>query len=114
MNIKNYPSWVKVYNTGGWVVESTKPEPKHGGAIILVDENLDSASLRMYNENEDQDEYVVKVEDARHPGTRPTEFYEQIVKCVKPDKDPWKSFSNSVAKAVNVRSQNLSARIYEK
>ncbi len=114
MNLKSYPSWVNVYNTGGWVVESTKPEPKHGGAIILVDEDLNSVSLRMYNENEEPDKYIVKVEDARHPGTIPTEFYEKIVQCVDADKDPWKGFSDSVAKAVNIRAQNLSARIYEK
>ncbi len=114
MNIKNYPSWVKIYNTGGWVVESIKPEPKHGGAIILIDENLDSASLRMFNENKDSDGYIVKVEDARHPGTKPTKFYEEIVKSVVVDKYPWKSFSDSVAKAVNIRAQNLSTRIYEK
>ncbi len=114
MNLKNYPGWVKVYNTGGWVVESIKPEPKHGGAIILIDENLDSVSLRMFNENEDPDGYIVKVEDAKHPGTKSTEFYEKIVQYVDADKDPWKSFSDSVAKAVNIRAQNLSTRIYEK
>ncbi|MCP4986762.1 MAG: hypothetical protein GY928_12130 [Colwellia sp.] len=114
MNIKNYPSWVKIYNTGGWIVESTKPEPKHGGAIVLIDENLDSALLRMYNENEDPDGYIVKVEDARHPGTESTVFCAEIDKLVVANQDPWKSFSDSVAKAVSIRAQNLYTRIYDK
>ncbi len=39
-----------VYNTGGWVVETVDPAPVHGGAAVLLNENLDVVSLRMYNE----------------------------------------------------------------
>ena len=46
MNFKPYPQWVNVYNTGGWVVETTEPEPLHGAAIVLVDEQLNAVSLR--------------------------------------------------------------------
>ena len=44
-----YPRWVNVYNTGGWVVETVFPEPVHGAAVVLVDEELNATSLRMYN-----------------------------------------------------------------
>ncbi len=105
---------MKTYNTGGWLVESTKPEPKYGGAIVLIDENLDSVSLRMYNENENPDEYIVKVKDAKHPGTKSTVFHNAIDNLVVANQDPWKSFSDSVSKAVSIRAQNLYARIYDK
>jgi hypothetical protein len=47
-----YESGVKVFNNGGWVVDSMEPAPLKGGAIILVDEDLNTASVRMYNEAE--------------------------------------------------------------
>ena len=47
-----YGSGVKVFNNGGWVVDSMEPAPLKGGAIILVDEDLNTASVRMYNEAE--------------------------------------------------------------
>jgi hypothetical protein len=47
-----YGSGVKVFNNGGWVVDSMAPAPLKGGAVILVDEDLNTASVRMYNEGE--------------------------------------------------------------
>jgi hypothetical protein len=47
-----YGSGVKVFNNGGWVVDSMVPSPLKGGAVILVDEDLNTASVRIYNEAE--------------------------------------------------------------
>jgi hypothetical protein len=114
MNFKEYPQWVKVYNSGGWVVESVDPQPLHGGAVILVDDDLNVASLRMYNEDLDSLNYLVKVEESLHPGETPSPFYSNIRSLVNPSADPWRKFSDAVARAVHVRAQNLKAEIYEK
>lgn len=114
MNFKEYPQWVNVYNTGGWVVETVKPEPLHGGAIVLIDEDLNATSLRMYTESDTTEGYVVKVEEAIHPGEDFNPLHERIRELVKPSEDPWMSFSTSAARAVSVRAQNLRARINEK
>jgi hypothetical protein len=114
MNFKFYPEWVNVYNTGGWVVETVKPEPLHGGAVLLLDENLDALSLRMYNESEDTEGYCVKVEEAVHAGADRNPFYRRITSLVKPTEDPWKKFSAVVARTVWIRAQNLRARINER
>ncbi|MBV8376828.1 MAG: metallophosphoesterase [Verrucomicrobia bacterium] len=45
-----YPTGIKVFNNGGWVVDSMAPSPLKGAAIILVDEDLNTASVRLYNE----------------------------------------------------------------
>jgi hypothetical protein len=47
-----YTSGVKVFNNGGWVVDSMVPSPLKGGAVILVDDDLNTASVRIYNEAE--------------------------------------------------------------
>ena len=53
LDFDRYPRWVNVYNTGGWVVDTMQAQRLHGGAVVLVDEALNTASLRMYNEAED-------------------------------------------------------------
>lgn len=114
INFKGYPQWVNVYNTGGWVVETVKAEPLHGGAIVLVDENLDATSLRMYNELENIQGYSVRADQAKHPGDPDNPLYSHICKLVEKRADLWKSFLDTVARAVSVRAQNLRARINEK
>jgi len=43
-------SRVAVYNTGGWVVESDKAQGDHGASVVLVSDELETVSLRMYDE----------------------------------------------------------------
>jgi len=114
MNFKGYPEWVNVYNTGGWIVESVNPEPMHGGAIILLDEDLNAVSLRMYNEDADHKKYSVRVEEAAHAGENKNPFYHKIRSLVKASDEPWKTFSSVVADTVRKRAQNLRARINER
>ena len=114
MNFRGYPEWVNVYNTGGWIVESIDPEPLHGGAVVLVDEDLNTVSLRMYNEAEDRTGYEVVLKQAVHEGENINPFFHRLNGLVKPVKDPWKSFSDIAYRTVRKRAQNLRARIREK
>lgn len=113
MNFGKYPGWVNVYNTGGWIVESVNPEPLHGGSVVLLDKELNVASLSMYKESADPGNYEVKVEEATHAGQQSNRFYQQLFQQVKPGIDPWKQFSEVVARTVRIRAQNLRARIIE-
>lgn len=113
MNFDGYPKWVNVYNTGGWVVESMDPQPLHGGAVLLVDEENNSVSLRLYNENNNSTEYTVKVEESQHIGEISNPFYKQLSDLVDPTEVPWKNFSLVVADDIMIRRQNLRRRIYD-
>lgn len=114
MMFTEYPGWVNVYNTGGWVVDTIEPQPIHGGAMVLIDEDLHAVSLRLYNENADPDAYAVKVEEATHAGEESNPFHKRIAGMVDPSGEPWKRFSRIVARAVYERAQLLRARIQEK
>jgi len=111
MNFEGYPEWVNVYNTGGWVVDSVEPQALHGGAVILGDEDLNTVSLRMYNEDADPSRYSVKVEEAAHAGEENSPLYHKIRGLVRTSEDPWKTFSALAAQSVRIRAQNLRARI---
>lgn len=114
MNFRGYPGWVNVYNTGGWIVESIDPEPLHGGAVVLVDEDLNTVSLRMYNEAADRTGYGVALKQAVHEGENINPFFHRLNGLVRPAEDPWKSFSDIAYRTVRKRAQNLRARIREK
>ncbi len=100
-------NWKSVYNSGGWVVETVEREPIHGGAVVLVDENLNLTSLRMYNEAEGKHHYTVEVKEA---GEKESPFHERIVDLVKKG-EPFKKFSNIVAQEVEIRAQRLKRRL---
>jgi len=98
-----YENPVCVYNTGGWVVDSTEPRPLHGAAAVLFDDDLNSASLRFFNQSSDRSSYCVGV---AHCGA-PNPFAAKLDELVQPDEDPWKSFSRVAAELVEERHQAL-------
>lgn len=111
MNFEGYPGWVHVYNSGGWVVDTVDRQYQHGGAVILIDENLNAAALRMYNERDKLEEYQVQVCEANHPGDEPGQFFSEIDRRVAQNSELWQDFSKTVARAVSVRAEDLRARI---
>ncbi len=42
------PGAVPVINTGGWVVDTPQAEPNKGAAVVLIDEDLNVATLRCF------------------------------------------------------------------
>ena len=114
MNFQGYPAWVKVYNTGGWVVETVDPQPLHGGAVVLLDDGLNAAALRMYNENDAPAGCPVSIQEASHAGESQNPLYIYLNALTNPSTSPWNDFSATAARAVRFRAQNLRARINEK
>lgn len=102
---------LKVYNTGGWVVETVKPQPQVGGAVVLVDEHLDAACLRMYAESEQAGNYLVRLEKALLPGQTPGAFHDRMADLVTPNAAPWRTFSDEVARDIALRKESLHRRI---
>lgn len=110
MSFEGY-GWVDVYNTGGWVVDTEKPEKRHGGAVILVDENLDLTSLHMYKEWEESDDYVVSVKEATRAVPKDNPFYPEIVELVSKKEENFRAFSEIAKHSVYDRAQRLRSRL---
>ena len=111
MNFDGYPGWTDVYNSGAWVVDTDKPQPLHGGAVILADENLNAASVRFYYESQNPKDYKVTVAEAKHPGEPRGPMFEHLSVLIHDNPNLFQSFSDAVARAVHVRAQNIRARI---
>jgi hypothetical protein len=100
---------VPVYNTGGWVVETVDPASLHGGAAVLLNDNLDVVSLRLYNEADGP--VTVKVQEALLPGRSSSDFFNHLDGLIQSDQPPWSKFSQTVAEEVGLREENLKAKI---
>jgi len=55
---------VKVYNTGGWPIDSMEPSPAMGASILFMNERLEVASLRVYNDSDADGEVCLDVRAA--------------------------------------------------
>ena len=107
LDIKGVDTPVHIYNTGGWVVDTTGTTTRQGGAIIVIDEDGNVASIRMYNQEDDASQYRVTVAKADGEGDTPNPLYDRLVEIIVPDRPPWSEFSERVAVAVDERHRNM-------
>jgi|SRR5579859_210490 len=111
MRFAGYPAPISVYNSGGWVVDQLQPTPIFGAAAILIDEQLQTTSLRLYNQADSPEDYVVRVEEANSQISTANLFHERIKALVEPATEPWKTFSAAVAEEVRLHAQVLQTKI---
>ncbi|HEY7124882.1 MAG TPA: metallophosphoesterase [Ktedonobacterales bacterium] len=112
MSFAGYPAPISVYNSGGWVVDKVEPAPIYGTAAILIDEQLQATSLRLYNQADDPAYYAVQVRDAPLPKEVSSPFHDRINALVHPEQVPWKTFSEAVAEAVQLHARVLQTKIH--
>ena len=99
-----YQQPIKLLNSGGWVVDTRETDSFHGGTVLLVDNELNAASIRMYNESDLPDGSPVKVSAATTQGNP---LFESLNELVRPNEEPWKSFSQLARQAVKDHRENL-------
>jgi len=109
-----YSQWVDVYNTGGWIVDGLNPDPCYGASIVLVDEDLNTTSIRMYQQTRTDAVSDVRVEEAPRGFREKNPFHQQISKLIDTRKGPWKTFPETVAKGLDVRRKHLKKRVYSR
>jgi hypothetical protein len=107
--LPSFPSPVAVVNTGGWVVDAPQPNPLKGASLILIDDELNVASVRCYIEGPDASSYRLHIEPANATG--PNKLADELRSTIDPDRDPWASLAQVVQKAVVVRGRQLAQRL---
>ena len=98
---KGFPK-ATLLNSGGWVVDTAAVSPLKGGAVIVVDDDLNVASLRMYNEHDPRDPVRVCVHAAEENPS-----FHALSRSVDPAAEPWRRFSELADAAIDSHRQNL-------
>jgi len=104
-----YETGVKLFNSGGWVVDSLAPAPLHGGAVILVDEDLNTASLRIYNQSAGDSE----APSSPHVSEVIDNPLVQQLKLILADTAPWNAVTQAITAEIPRQRQNLGQKIQE-
>jgi hypothetical protein len=102
-----YANGVKLFNDGGWVVDSMVPAPLKGGAIVLVDEDLNTASVRLYNEAANDS----KQPAASHVSEVIDNPLVQQLKSIISNATPWNDMTAAVFAEIPRQRENLNAKI---
>ncbi len=96
---------VRIFNSGGWVVDSLDVAAHHGANLVLVDETLEVACVRLYNQAANHTDYRVRLDDGL-----PAEqgrFYARLSGLIRADDEVWTAFSAAAADLVAERHETL-------
>jgi hypothetical protein len=98
--VLGYPSPVRIANTGGWVVDTATPAPVQGGVAVLVNDDLETASLQFYR----QGTGPVPVRFLPPPaGEQPSAWQAELESRVDPAAEPWATLSRQAAEVAAQR-----------
>ncbi len=107
LDVRGYTRPVAIYNTGGWVMDQPTMAPTQGAALMLIDESLDVAALRLFNDPLNGTCLPVRVagvggfRDAENP------FLPKVAKLVESQRAAWQAFSDAASKALGIHARVL-------
>jgi len=104
-----FPTPVKVVNTGGWVVDTPERNPLKGASLIVIDDELNVASLCCYTEGSSASSYRLRIDPVNGNGSN--DLVDELRASIDPDRDPWAQFAQATQSAVNDRGGQLADRL---
>ena len=102
---------VTIVNTGGWVVDSPEPEPVKGAVVVLIDEDLNVASLHCYAQHVEGAHADVAVRVEGVAGVPDNPLVQELRQRIDPDRDPWRALAEATAATVRERRRQLELRL---
>jgi UDP-2,3-diacylglucosamine pyrophosphatase LpxH len=102
-SLEGYPGPVKIYNTGGWVVDSAAPALTQGGVAVLLDEDLNAASLQFYRQTSEGGAAPVELLAADGDSSPPNPLHAALASSVDPADKPWAAISAAAADLIGQR-----------
>lgn len=104
-----YPRPLDVYNTGGWVVDSLQSDVAQGGAVVVFDDELNSASLQLFNQGSASPSAAVRVRAVG--GSGGNSLAQWLEQSIDPNSEPWAGFSGRIGPTLVGRRRDLTAMI---
>lgn len=103
-------SRVRVYNTGGWVVDAPDARPATGGAMLLVDDTLDTALVQLCAQTTEPHRSPVMVLRAGAEGAAGP-LMAHVRALVDRPEGPWRAAAAACGNAILRRRAELSANL---
>ncbi|MBI4537966.1 MAG: GMC family oxidoreductase N-terminal domain-containing protein [Gemmatimonadetes bacterium] len=100
------------YNSGGFVVDTLAPDPLHGASIMVLDDALRIAAIRLYNEVVAGSPAPVQVMGPAWGGAgAENPLTAWLREVVDPAAGPWSEFRRIAAEEVGARRELLRRRV---
>jgi UDP-2,3-diacylglucosamine pyrophosphatase LpxH len=106
--VPGLPGTVPVINTGGWVVDTPEAEPNKGAVVVLIDEDLNVATLRCFVQGAGP-EPEIRIEGPDSATTNP--LVDDLRSRIDPARDPWRALTNASDEIERERRRQLAARV---
>ena len=109
-SVAGFPGPVRIYNTGGWVVDTAQPAPVQAGAAVLVNSELEAASVQFYRQQAANAPSPVQLLPPAE-GESPSAWHEELASRIDPATEPWASLATSAAELVAQRHRLQAATV---
>jgi hypothetical protein len=109
-SVPGFPAPVYIANTGGWVVDTATPAPVQAGVAVLVNKDLDAASLQFYRQGSGSAPVPVQLLPPPSGG-QPSAWHIELASRIDPAAAPWSTLSESAAKLVAQRHRLQAATV---
>ncbi len=93
---------VEVYNTGGWAVDNADRLDSRGASVLLISDDLQVVTLRVYHDG--SDEPIVRVGAI---GADAEPFRAHVSALVQQDEGPWQRLAATIAEEAALRRAQL-------
>ncbi|MFP2930335.1 metallophosphoesterase [Pyxidicoccus sp. 3LG] len=103
---------VRVYNTGGWVVDTPEARPSMGGALLLVDDALDTVLVQLCAQTTEPHlapVMVLRAGDEAAAGP----LMAHVRALVDRTEGPWRAAASACGNAILRRRAELSAKLLQ-
>jgi hypothetical protein len=108
--LAGFPGAVDIVNTGGWVVDTSDPNVYQAGVAVLVNDDLDTASLQFYRQTPGSAPSPVRLLDPPE-GVTPSAWQAELASRIDPAAEPWSSLAKSAADLVAQRHRLQDATV---
>jgi UDP-2,3-diacylglucosamine pyrophosphatase LpxH len=101
---------VSIYNTGGWVMDGPTTMPCQGAAAVLIDEHLNVASLRLFNDPVNGELEPVHAAGVGGFHDRENQLLTTLRETLVAQGNLWEAFSSAIHAAMNAQADIAHAR----
>lgn len=107
--VNGYDMPVDVYNTGGWILDTSLFCTVEGAAVILVDEHLNVASLRLFSPPVNGQIECPRIKFAGHMTESAKKFIENLEAALDETDEEWRAFTQATIADFELRQQKILA-----
>ena len=109
-SVAGFPAPVRIFNTGGWVVDTAEPAPVQAGVAVLVNDDLDAASLQFYRQSAAAAPSAVQLLPPP-AGEQPSAWHTELASRIDPAAEPWATLSAAAAREAAQRHRLQAATV---